>query len=239
MKNEKKKLNFPSLPHQTNNTFSRAKSHQTDKKKSNIKMAPAAKKGSKKVQSFVVDCTRPVRVDSFARIVFASKSERDAFFFLSSLKPSSSVGRRRNFYARESEDFVYSRSRTVAKRKLTFKLSIIILYITSVLFPRTHNAQVDDAIMDIASFEQFLTERIKVGGKAGALGDAVSVSSDKNSVTVSSESAMSKRYLKYLTKKYLKKHNVRDWLRVIASNKDRNVYELRYFNIAEGGDEEE
>lgn len=32
---------------------------------------------------------------------------------------------------------------------------------------------------------------------------------------------MSKRYLKYLTKKYLKKYSVRDWLRVIASNKDR------------------
>ena len=30
-----------------------------------------------------------------------------------------------------------------------------------------------------------------------------------------------RRALKYLTKKYLKKHNVRDWLRVIASNKDR------------------
>ncbi len=26
---------------------------------------------------------------------------------------------------------------------------------------------------------------------------------------------------------------MRDWLRVIASNKDRNVYELRYFNISE------
>lgn len=47
------------------------------------------------------------------------------------------------------------------------------------------------------------------------------------------------RYLKYLTKKYLKKNNVRDWLRVIASNKDRNVYELRYFNIAENEGEEE
>ncbi len=35
----------------------------------------------------------------------------------------------------------------------------------------------------------------------------------------------------YLTKKFLKKHNVRDWLRVIASNKDRGVYELRYFNM--------
>ena len=46
-------------------------------------------------------------------------------------------------------------------------------------------------------------------------------------------------YLKYLTKKYLKKHNVRDWLRVISSNKDRNIYELRYFNIAENEGEEE
>ena len=92
--------------------------------------------------------------------------------------------------------------------------------------------------MEIGSFSAFLSERIKVGGKAGALGEAVSVSADKTKVTVTSEIAMSKRYMKYLTKKYLKKHNVRDWLRVIASNKDRNVYELRYFNIADNDEEE-
>lgn len=39
--------------------------------------------------------------------------------------------------------------------------------------------------------------------------------------------------------RYLKKHNVRDWLRVIASNKDRSVYELRYFNIADNEAEDE
>ncbi|KAL9272264.1 Large ribosomal subunit protein eL22z-like protein [Drosera capensis] len=95
---------------------------------------------------------------------------------------------------------------------------------------------VEDKIMDIASLEKFLQERIKVAGKAGALGDAVTVSK----ITVSSaDSDFSKRYLKYLTKKYLKKHNVRDWLRVIAANKDRNVYELRYFNIAENEGEDE
>ena len=66
----------------------------------------------------------------------------------------------------------------------------------------------------------------------------MSVSNDKTKVTVTRTPRMSKRYLKYLTKKYLKKHNVRDWLRVIASNKDRNVYELRYFNIAEQEDDE-
>lgn len=98
---------------------------------------------------------------------------------------------------------------------------------------------VDDNIMEIASLDKFLHERIKVGGKAGALGDSVTVTRDKNKITVTCNSAFSKRYLKYLVKKYLKKNNVRDWLRVIASNKDRNVYELRYFNIAENEADEE
>lgn len=73
----------------------------------------------------------------------------------------------------------------------------------------------------------------------GVLGDSVKVSRDKTRVTVTSEIPMSKRYLKYLTKKFLKKHNVRDWLRVIASNKDRSVYELRYFNIADQAEDED
>ena len=98
---------------------------------------------------------------------------------------------------------------------------------------------VEDKIMEIASLEKFLQERIKVGGKAGALGDSVTVTRDKTKITVTSDTTFSKRYLKYLTKKYLKKNNVRDWLRVISSNKDRNVYELRYFNIAENEAEEE
>ncbi len=45
------------------------------------------------------------------------------------------------------------------------------------------------------------------------------------------------RYLKYLTKKYLKKNNLRDWLRVVASTKDS--YELRYFQITNEEEEEE
>ncbi|CAF2052283.1 hypothetical protein HID58_083925 [Brassica napus] len=61
----------------------------------------------------------------------------------------------------------------------------------------------------------------------------------RRKITVTADSNFSKRYLKYLTKKYLKKYNIRDWLRVVASNKDRNVYELRYFNIEDdaAGDE--
>lgn len=45
---------------------------------------------------------------------------------------------------------------------------------------------------------------------------------------------LSPRYLKYLTKKYLKKNNLRDWLRVVAS--DKETYELRYFQISQDED---
>lgn len=52
---------------------------------------------------------------------------------------------------------------------------------------------VEDKIMDIASLEKFLQERIKVGGKAGALGDVVSIARDKNKISVTSDSNFSKR----------------------------------------------
>merc|ERR1711988_1567917 len=96
---------------------------------------------------------------------------------------------------------------------------------------------VDDGIMDAASFEKFLLDRIKVGGKTGNLGDLVSVSRDKAKVVVTSETAFSKRYLKYLSKKYLKKQHLRDWLHVIANNKAS--YELRYYNIHDNEQEED
>uniref|UniRef100_A0A2K6NE61 Large ribosomal subunit protein eL22 n=1 Tax=Rhinopithecus roxellana TaxID=61622 RepID=A0A2K6NE61_RHIRO len=87
---------------------------------------------------------------------------------------------------------------------------------------------VEDGIMDAANFEQFLQERIKVNGKAGNLGGGVvTIERSKSKITVTSEVPFSKRekwYLKYLTKKYLKKNNLRDWLRVVANSKES--YEL-------------
>jgi large subunit ribosomal protein L22e len=98
-------------------------------------------------------------------------------------------------------------------------------------------APVDDGIMDAASFEKFLHDRIKVNGKAGNLGDVVNIKRDKAKIHISAQAPFSKRYLKYLTKKFLKKQQLRDWLHVIAANK--NTYELRYFNIHDQEEEEE
>lgn len=76
-----------------------------------------------------------------------------------------------------------------------------------------------------------------MNGKAGNLGEVVTVTRDKSRITVEAKQKFSKRYLKYLTKKFLKKQNLRDWMRVVAS--DKNTYELRYFKISEDLDEED
>merc|ERR1712139_40909 len=95
---------------------------------------------------------------------------------------------------------------------------------------------VDDNILTPADLEKFFKERIKVGGKTGNLGEQVAVSREKSKLLVNAEAPFSKRYLKYLTKKYLKKQQLRDFLRVVAPSK--TSYEVRYFNINEDNEED-
>jgi len=97
---------------------------------------------------------------------------------------------------------------------------------------------VSDKIFDISAFEKFLHDRIKVEGRTGNLGDSVSISQvggDKIEVVAHIE--FSGRYLKYLTKKFLKKQQLRDWLRVVSTSK--GVYELRFFNIMQDQEEDD
>lgn len=101
---------------------------------------------------------------------------------------------------------------------------------------------VDDAIMDVAALEKYLNERVKVDGKRGNLADSVKISRDKAVVTVTAQEPFSKRQIRYLMRRYLKRANLRDWLRVVSNGK--TSYELRYYNIADqeeedDGDEEE
>lgn len=76
-----------------------------------------------------------------------------------------------------------------------------------------------------------------MNGKTNNLGNVVTIERNKTKITVVSDVPFSKRYLKYLTKKYLKKNNLRDWLRVVSTNKE--TYELRYFQINNEEEEEE
>lgn len=73
-----------------------------------------------------------------------------------------------------------------------------------------------------------------LSGFAWCYAAAVKVNCDKNTVDVVAPPTFSKRYLKYLSKKYLAKEQLRDYLRVVASSK--NAYTLRYYKMS--GDDE-
>ena len=81
-----------------------------------------------------------------------------------------------------------------------------------------------------------MTKKIKVDGKAGNIAKTIRLSHTKNHLTITTKlKTFKKRYIKYLAKKFLKKNQLRDYLRVISTKRDN--YELRYFNM-QGMEEE-
>ena len=104
------------------------------------------------------------------------------------------------------------------------------------MYPDKVERVIIDGVFDGADFEKFLHDRIKVDGKAGQLGENVKIARDgthhfispawrgllifhllgsNHKITVTSNVPFSKRYLKYLTKKFLKKNSLRDWIRFV------------------------
>ncbi|KAK4104133.1 ribosomal protein L22e [Parathielavia hyrcaniae] len=95
-----------------------------------------------------------------------------------------------------------------------------------------------DKIFDVSAFEKFLNERIKVDGRVGNLGETIKISQQgEGKIEIIAHNELSGRYLKYLTKKFLKKMQLRDWLRVVSTS--RGVYELKFFNVVNDEGEED
>jgi large subunit ribosomal protein L22e len=84
--------------------------------------------------------------------------------------------------------------------------------------------------LDVAHFEKYLHDRIKIGKKTGQLAAKLTVSSPQ-------ELGFSKRQLKYLSKRYLKKQQLKEYMRVVASSE--KSYELKYYEVQGGDDDDE
>ena len=62
--------------------------------------------------------------------------------------------------------------------------------------------------MSVAAYTA-MPKNNRTGSLCATVGDLVSVNKEKAKIIVTADMAFSKRYLKYLAKKYLKKHSVR------------------------------
>ena len=99
---------------------------------------------------------------------------------------------------------------------------------------------VDDKVLDMGAFEAYLHSKIKINNKTAQLAqNNVVLTCDRTKISVSSPAELnfSKRQLKYLAKRYLKKQALKEFLRVVAASK--NSYELRYYKTGAADDAED
>ena len=68
-----------------------------------------------------------------------------------------------------------------------------------------------DKIFDVSAFEKFLHDKIKIDNRVGNIGDIMQISQQGDGkIEVIAHIEFSERYLKYLTKKFLKRQRLRD-----------------------------
>lgn len=99
------------------------------------------------------------------------------------------------------------------------------------------SAPVENGVFDKEAYIKYLVEHIKVDGIVGNLGDSVSVTEEGDNIVIVSTAKFSGKYAKYLTKRYLKKNQLKDWIRFISVKK--NQYKLQFYSISESDDEDE
>jgi large subunit ribosomal protein L22e len=101
------------------------------------------------------------------------------------------------------------------------------------------NQAVSNNLLSVEAAVKYLRQNIKVNGLKNKLGDSVQVEStdkkdkQKNSIVVSADNTMkfSKRYVKYLIKKFLKRENISLYLRVISSGSNGYLVKLFSRNV--------
>jgi large subunit ribosomal protein L22e len=101
------------------------------------------------------------------------------------------------------------------------------------------NQAVSNNLLSLEAAIKFLNQGIKVNGLKGKLGDSVKVSQtdkkdkQKNTVVVAVDNTMkfSKRYVKYLIKKFLKRESISAYLRVIANGSNGYLVKLFQRNV--------
>ncbi len=87
----------------------------------------------------------------------------------------------------------------------------------------------EDDLIGSKDLADFFRNTMKVNDKKGNLGEDVTISVSKDKLTIVSSRSFSKRYIKYLLKKYLKKNDILDYLKVIAT--DKLTYRIKYIKL--------
>lgn len=94
------------------------------------------------------------------------------------------------------------------------------------------SAPLADQFFELQDFVEYLTKMMKVAGLRNNLNGKLTIEGDAKDkrIVVRAESKYSKRACRYYARKFLKKNNLRERFRVVASAKD--TYELRPYRVS-------
>ena len=93
------------------------------------------------------------------------------------------------------------------------------------------SSPVDNKLLSLEAASKYLNSNIKVNGLKGKLGDSIKISTtdskSKNTLVIQVDSQMkfSKRYIRYLVKKFLKREGIVKYLTVASSSP--NAYTVK------------
>jgi large subunit ribosomal protein L22e len=101
------------------------------------------------------------------------------------------------------------------------------------------NQAVENKLLTLEAACKYLNQNIKINGLKGKLGELVKVTQSdkkdkqKNSLVVAADNTMkfSKRYVKYLVKKFLKRESISLFLRVISNGSNGYLVKLFQRNV--------
>lgn len=95
----------------------------------------------------------------------------------------------------------------------------------------------DDDFLVVSDFVEYLQRNFKVNGHKGELKDDVTIAANGKNIQFTSTRRFPKRYIKYLTKKYLKKYQILEYLRILAT--DKKTYTIKLLSKGNEDAEEE
>ncbi|KAK1350598.1 ribosomal protein L22 [Hamiltosporidium tvaerminnensis] len=96
---------------------------------------------------------------------------------------------------------------------------------------------VKDNLLSVSEFLEFMQANMKINRKTNNLTENISLSTSGASLKIENISGVrvNKRYIKYLSNKFLYQKQLRDWVRVVSGGKE--CYKMEYFNVEKGKDE--
>lgn len=103
---------------------------------------------------------------------------------------------------------------------------------SSTVFTIDCSSPVSDKFFDLADLVEYLQKHMKVAKLRNNLANKVTIEADagEKQVKVTASVKYSKRAVRYYTRKFLKKHTLRDRFRVIATG--AQSYELRPYRVS-------